>query len=156
VYASTGGNNKIRVFDVGADRKLTEQAPIALGPVVTTPSGRAPYPVGLAISADGTRLVVANQLDDSISVLTLAADGHALVGTPTKLPVGHNPYGVAFSRDGGTIYASNQGGNTVSVRGAVTKEITVGTHPSALALNPARNELYVANGDSDSISVIDT
>src|SRR5262249_11100407 len=51
---------------------------------------------------------------------------------------------------------SDWGGNTVSVRGAATREITVGTHPNALALSPSGDQLYVANGDSDSISVVDT
>jgi YVTN family beta-propeller protein len=38
----------------------------------------------------------------------------------------------------------------------VVKTIHVGTHPSAVALNPQAGELYVANSDSDSISVINT
>src|SRR5262249_54751556 len=34
--------------------------------------------------------------------------------------------------------------------------IKVGSHPSALALNPLSDELYVADTDSDTITVIDT
>ena len=40
--------------------------------------------------------------------------------------------------------------------GKVTHTIPVGLHPTALALDEARHRLYVANGNSDSISVIDT
>jgi YVTN family beta-propeller protein len=40
-------------------------------------------------------------------------------------------------------------------RGQVTHTVPVGLHPTALALDEARRRLYVANGNSDSISVID-
>jgi DNA-binding beta-propeller fold protein YncE len=40
--------------------------------------------------------------------------------------------------------------------GRVTNEIEVGLHPTALAWDEPHNRLYVANGNSDSISVIDT
>jgi YVTN family beta-propeller protein len=76
--------------------------------------------------------------------------------------VGPNPYTVALSHDGKTAYVSNQGGLTVSVVNlaspflAESDRIPVGTHPNALALNPVNDELYVANADSDTVSVIDT
>ena len=34
--------------------------------------------------------------------------------------------------------------------------IPVGLHPSALAISPAGSELYVANTDSDTVTVVDT
>jgi YVTN family beta-propeller protein len=40
--------------------------------------------------------------------------------------------------------------------GAVTAEIEVGLHPTSLALDDSRHHLYVANSNSDTISVIDT
>lgn len=40
--------------------------------------------------------------------------------------------------------------------GKVTHTIPVGLHPTALALDEPRRRLYVANGNSESISVIDT
>ena len=40
--------------------------------------------------------------------------------------------------------------------GAVTHRITVGAHPTGLAWDQMRQRLYVANGNSDAISVIDT
>ena len=40
--------------------------------------------------------------------------------------------------------------------GTVTHRITVGAHPTGLAWDQARQRLYVANGNSDAISVIDT
>jgi len=53
--------------------------------------------------------------------------------------------------------AMNQG--TVSVidltRGQVTKELAVGLHPNAVLASPDGRFVYVANGNSDNISVID-
>src|SRR6266849_7573947 len=113
------------------------------------------YPAGLAIAADGNTLVVANNLDDSLSLVDLPSRT-----VKTTLPVGHNPYAALLSDDGKSVYVSNWGEQSVSVADSATaqvrQKITVGTHPSALALSSARHELYVANSDSDSISVIDT
>jgi YVTN family beta-propeller protein len=39
---------------------------------------------------------------------------------------------------------------------AESDRIEVGTHPNAMAVNPVNDELYVANADSDTVSVIDT
>jgi len=69
---------------------------------------------------------------------------------------------VALSRSGDVAYVSNWGESTVSVLDVfrhtptLIKTILVGTHPNAMALNPQRAELYVANADSDTISVIST
>jgi YVTN family beta-propeller protein len=156
VYVSAGGNNKIRVYAVSGET-LTEQAPIVLppGPVRFFFGDQAPYPDGLAISADGSRLYVANNLGDSMSIVS------TLTGTTlVTVPVGHNPYTVALSADGKTAYVSNWGGNSVSVLDALTGapkgQVTVGTHPSAMTLDSAGGRLYVANSDSDNVSVIDT
>ena len=40
--------------------------------------------------------------------------------------------------------------------GQVTHHVTVGAHPTGLAWDQSRQRLYVANGNSDAISVIDT
>src|SRR5204863_6573906 len=44
----------------------------------------------------------------------------------------------------------------VDLRTGETRTIATGLHPTALALDEARARLYVANGNSDSITVIDT
>src|SRR6266536_1541326 len=83
-YASAGGNHKIRVYAV-AGQQLTEGAPIPL-------AGK-PFPAGLAVAPDGKTLYAANNLGDSLSVINLAT------GQATVVPVGHNPFTVALSRD---------------------------------------------------------
>ena len=156
VYVSGGGNNKIRVFSISGET-LTEQSSIVLPPGPTRPffGDKAPYPDGLAISPDGSRLYVANNLGDSMSIVNTATGA-----TVATTPVGRNPYTVALSGDGKTAYVSDWGGNTVSVvdaaTGAAKGSIAVGTHPSAMTLDAGAGRLYVANSDSDNVSVIDT
>jgi YVTN family beta-propeller protein len=66
------------------------------------------------------------------------------------------PYGEAYinPRTGATLHG------TVSVfnpaNGQLTTEVEVGLHPNALLVNKRQKVLYVANGNSDNISVIDT
>ncbi len=154
-YASAGGNNKVRVYDV-TGQHLAETAPIALPTTAPDGSKFNPYAAGLAISKDGRTGYVVDQLADAMTVLDLAAGKvTATVG------VGHNPQVVALGRDGRTAYVANQGADTVSVVNVsnpmyptVAKTVTVGTHPDALLLRG--KDLYVANGDADTVSVLDT
>lgn len=73
--------------------------------------------------------------------------------------VGASPYAVALSPGGHRAYVSNWGAASVSVldtaTGATEGLIKVGEHPSALLINRTRGELYVADTDSDQLSVID-
>jgi YVTN family beta-propeller protein len=151
-FASAGGNNKIRTYTV-RDQELTEGDPIRL-PTERDGKRINLYPAGLAISADGGTLFVANNLDDSVSIVDLATRSVKAI-----VPVGHNPYGMLVADNGRDLYVSNWGEQSVSVVDSGTqarKKIPVGNHPSALALSSARHELYVANSDSDTVSVIDT
>jgi YVTN family beta-propeller protein len=151
-YVSGGGDEKIHVYAV-AGGHLTEQAPI---PVPAVTAGANMYPAGLDVTPDGRRLVVADHLAESASVIDLATKAVSSVA------VGHAPYGVVVSHDGRTAYVSNQGANSVSVldlTGAaptVQATVPVGTHPNSLVLDAAGARLFVADGDSDTISVVDT
>jgi YVTN family beta-propeller protein len=151
-YASAGGNNKIRTYDVTPDGKLAEGASIPLP--TTNPAGITVnhFPAGLAVSADGTTLWAANSLSNSVSVIDL---GTRVVKV---IPAGSNPYAVALAPDGHTAYVSDWGGSDLTVidtaTGTPKGTIEVGEHPSALKVNAARGELYVADTDSDQVSVV--
>ncbi len=153
-YASAGGNNKIRVYDVQG-QQLTETDPILLPP--QTPDGKPLnlYPAGLAITKDGNTLLAADNLGDAVSIIDLPSRN-----VTATIQVGHNPYTVQLDKNGKFAYVSNWGDTTVSVIDVADAEveytIPVGTHPNAMALNPKNNELYVTNADSDNVSVIDT
>ena len=115
------------------------------------------YPAGLAISPDGTRLYVAENLADSLAVVDLGTG--AIV---SRHATERYPYGVVVT-PAGDVYVSAWGGNTVSVftpngsGGLVDAgRIRVGRHPSALALNADGSRLFVASGSTDRIAVVDT
>jgi YVTN family beta-propeller protein len=96
--------------------------------IATVTVGADPY--GVAVSPDGTRVYVANGLDDTVSVIDTSTN--TVTDTVT---VGTNPYGVAVSPDGSRVYVTNNGavGGTVSVidtsTNTVSDTITVGTNP---------------------------
>jgi len=146
-YASAGGNNKIRTYDMTLNGKLAEGASIPLP--TTNPAGITVnhFPAGLTVSPDGTKLWVANSLSNSVSVIDLATRIVKII------PAGSNPYAVALAPDGLTAYVSDWGASDLTVIDATSDTpkgtITVGEHPSALKVNTARRELYIADTDSD-------
>jgi YVTN family beta-propeller protein len=171
-YASAGANDEIHAYEVAADGSLSEDEAISLATFDDNGDRIHPFPAGLAVSPDNATLYVADHFDNALSIVDLSS------GDETRVPLSDRtcdtsglgdasngqdclfPYGVTLSEDGATAYVSDWGQDAVSVvdtaAGALVKTITVGTHPSALALSPTRPELYVADTESDAISVIDT
>ncbi|MEW1823765.1 bifunctional YncE family protein/alkaline phosphatase family protein [Arthrobacter sp. NPDC080031] len=155
LYASAAANSKIRTYSYSGG-KLAEGAPIQLP--TTTPAGKALnlFPAGLAITPDGKRLVVADQLADAVSVVDLST------GNVSTTPAGHRPLSVTVSPDGTTAFVTNQGASDLSavdITGAepkVSRTVTVGLHPNKSVLSKDGRTLYVANGDDDTVSVVDT
>jgi YVTN family beta-propeller protein len=149
MYASAGGNNKIRVFGFENGR-LTEQAPILL----TDNNKTNFYPAGISVSADGKFLFVANNLNHSVSKVDLASKQIS-----KTVPVGKYPYASLLTNDGKSLYVTNWGESSISVVDpdtlTVKKTIPVGLHPNAIIENKTNGNIYVSNTDSDSISVID-
>lgn len=114
------------------------------------------YPSGLALSPDGTRLYVAENLADSLAVVNLATGQ-----VEQRFATGRYPYGVVVT-PGGTVFVSNWGDNTLSLYTpreaghlSIEPSLNVGRHPSALLLNPSGTRLFVASGSTDRIAVID-
>jgi YVTN family beta-propeller protein len=154
------------------------RAPAALFQgVVYSPDGLhayalRPFPAGLAISADGSTLYVADAFDNTLSIVDTASGHETRVALSDRTCVTSGwgdlsdgqdclfPYNVALSHDGHTAYVSNWGQSTLDVVDLATQSVTgtisVGEHPSALALNPHTGDLYVADTDSDEVSVVDT
>jgi len=114
------------------------------------------YPAGIAVSPDGRRLYVAENLADSLAVVDLAT------GSVTqRLATERYPYGVAVG-PGGRVYVSAWGGSTLSVftrrgrRLAAAGRIAVGRHPSAVLASHDGARLFVASGSTDRVAVVDT
>ncbi len=148
-YAASGGSDVVHTFDVLASGMLSATGDITIG---TTKDN--PFPTGLSISPDDSTLYVANNLTNNVAVVSTAKK--AVTSTIT---IGTYPYTTVVSSDGKTVYASNWGDSTVSVIDASSKKVTatiaVGNHPSAMTLGP-KGILFVADSNSDAISVVDT
>jgi YVTN family beta-propeller protein len=149
VYLTTANRNSVAVFawDSGASKLTLQQT-------LTLPSGT--YPQGVVVAPDDKTVYVTGQYKNMLVAIDVAS------GKTGQAPAGAYPYGVALSADGHTAYVSNQGENTVSVFTVdgltITPrtKLTVGTHPNSVLLDAKRNQMYIANGDSDSVSVVDT
>jgi YVTN family beta-propeller protein len=156
LYVS-GGNQDV-VYDYEwKDGRATLRDSIVLAWKANTRSSGTRYPAGLGVSPDGTRLYVAENLGDSLTVVDLTTRA-VLARHGTE----RYPYGVAVAADG-AVYVSAWGGHTVSVftpngTGGLDDggRIRVARHPSALALNADGSRLFVASGSTDRIAIVDT
>ena len=126
-----------------------------------------PSAAGLDVSGDGKLVVVANRMNDSISVIDMA--GAKVAGEvdlrpgksdPAKAGVagGEYPYWVQIK--GNTAYVSCQRDREIvavdiAAMRVVARIKTAGT-PNRMVLNLDKSLLYVAEDNSDSIAVIDT
>lgn len=154
-----------------------------LGAVVKTeriPLSKHPVPVGIAFSADGKTAYVAFSRANALAVID--ADSRKVT---RQVAVGVAPFGVVASRthvfvtnrggrrpvkpdkvapsSGSMVATDPLTGSSVSgtltaidAQDFSTREIAVGLAPSALALSSDEKLLAVANGHSDSISLVET
>ena len=179
LYA-TGGNDDAVYAYAKSGGSYTLAATIQLGHSAT--HGNAgiglavqPNASGLAISSDGATLVVANNYNDSISVIDTASRAvryeqdlrpYANEGTQ-GVPGGEYPWAVAIK---GTAASGRQIAYVSSNRDreVVVMDITSPTaarlvgrikldgNGLGMALNPAQTTLYVAQDNADEVAVIDT
>jgi DNA-binding beta-propeller fold protein YncE len=157
--------------------------PLARGKTVTydigkNPSGTAPpYPAGFAVltSAGGDRLLVANNLSDTVILLDVVS-GNILktfdVSTGQHIPTAY-PYTVIANREGTKAWVSLWNDSSVAeldlARGQVSRRIELwrpsdpvapGTHPTAMLLSGSEEVLYVAlanaaAANADGVAAVD-
>jgi len=115
------------------------------------------WPDRLAVSPDGTRLLVPLNLADAAAIVDTKSRAVRYVDTGTY------PYGAAILPDGKTGLVSNEAAGTVSVidlAGAKkVKDITVGphlSHPEAITLSVDGALAFTPLANSDQVAVIDT
>ncbi len=155
LYAS-GGNEDVIYRYAWRDKQATLIDSIVLAEKEPKKGGTR-YPAGIALSRDGKKLYVAENLADSLAVVDL--DSNRVV---QRLKTDPYPYTV-ITAPGGKAYVSAWGGNTVSVfasdRAGSLKErgkILIGRHPSTLLLNHIGSRLFVASASTNCIAVVDT
>ncbi|MEP7346215.1 MAG: bifunctional YncE family protein/alkaline phosphatase family protein, partial [Gemmatimonadaceae bacterium] len=116
------------------------------------------YPGGLAVSADGRTLYVAENLADSLAVVDIESKR-----VVRRFATERYPYGVVVSPSGG-VFVSAWGGNTISTfwTGSTSSDLEpsvrwrVGRHPSSLLLSRDGTRLFVASGSTDRVVVVET
>jgi YVTN family beta-propeller protein len=144
VYVTNRGSNTVSVIDGSIDSKLLD---ISVGK----------SPVGIAANPTANWIYVTNLDDGTLSVIDGITNG--VIDT---VSAGKAPYGVAVNPLTNTLYVSDIVTDTVSVidgeTNNITDKITVGKQPTGLTIDTTEgsNKLYVANHNSNSISVIDT
>jgi DNA-binding beta-propeller fold protein YncE len=167
-YVGGGVDDDVHVF-ARRDEKWSEDAAalIRLGHHAGKGLEATPEVAGLALSADGGRLVVANFYNDSISIVPLAGGLSAGPALELSLQPGQGraggtyPYWVAM-KGNNTAYVSSMRDreiDAVDLAGrvpAVVARISVRGNPNRMVLNRAGSRLYVASDNADVVSVIDT
>lgn len=173
-YVSGGVDDNVHIFDSG-DHGWVERkgSPVALGH-----HGKGigidvkPQAAGIAITADGRKIVVADYYNDSISVLTKSADNSwtktsELDLRPGKInpaqsgvPGGEYPFWVAI-KGNETAYVSSERDREIDVvkmgeTPELVKRIHLRGQPNKMCLNREGTRLYVAQDESDSVAVINT
>jgi DNA-binding beta-propeller fold protein YncE len=131
--------------------------------------GVEPNASGLAISANGKTLVVANNYNDSISVIDTASAmvryeydlrPYSTSGASGGTKGGTFPFSVALN--GATAYVSCDRDREVVVvnigasAGSLVTRISLDGNPNGMALSANGQTLYVAQDNQDQVAVIDT
>ena len=115
-------------------------------------------PYGAALSPDGNTLAISNWGDKSVTLLDASS-----LSVKTTIQVKALPCALSYSKDG-RLFVANSGSNDVSViannkvvetiRTGVDRTDRIGSTPSALAISPDSETLYVANSDNNCVSVV--
>ncbi len=126
---------------------------------------RAPDETTLAVSGDLASAVVFVDVARGSVGAPIRVGAHARTGAEhnargsSPIDAGSHPAGVAFSRDGKTLFVANWAGHTLSVVDVATRRerssIDVGRHPEALLLSPDGRRLFVSETDDDTVGVVD-
>ncbi len=130
-FTFAGPTNEVAVYDVPSKS-------------VTGTFDVGSRPVGIAVTQDGSKVYVSNELDNSVTVFNTGT-----IGPPVTTLVGTSPSGMAVSPDGSRVYVANRGDGTVTVLSTTTDQVlsalTVGSAPTGIAITPDGKRAYVTD-----------
>lgn len=124
----------------------------------------AVYPTGIAVGPDGETVYAANNLGDTLGIVSDLRESRKIERINLRRPDSSQfayPYDVKLVTNGGRVakaYVSLWGDGSVAVVGAGNRvsHIAVDRHPTAMLLNKDQTRLMVVNSNGDTVSVIDT
>ena len=169
-YAANRQANNVTAFRVGTNGALLRGESTAATP---NPTSVGTAPRALAISQDSRFLYVGNSGSDSVTVFSIGTAGvltRVAQTTGNSNPVGtggSGPLALTISPTGRFLYVVNGTSNNVTAfqvetsglltqvppAGPGTNPISVsGTGPTALAMSPNGQFLYVTNGASNTVT----
>jgi DNA-binding beta-propeller fold protein YncE len=181
LYAAGGNDDAVYVYTKSGG-SFTAAAPIALGHFAPGATGSArnkgvglsvqPNASGMDVSADGKTLVVANNYNDSISVIDTAtrhvryehdlrpflANNEGVNGRPG----GTFPFGVVLKGNNVAYVSSDRDREVIVVdvssatEGRLITRIKLDGNALGMALDETQARLYVAQDNADQVAVIDT
>ena len=181
LYAAGGNDDAVYVYTKSGET-FTPAAPIPLGHFAPGATGGArnkgiglgvqPNASGMGISADGQTLVVANNYNDSISVIDTAtrhvryehdlrpffANNEGRTGRAG----GTFPYAVVVKGNDTAYVSSDRDREVVAVdvasptEGHLIRRIKLDGNALGMTLNASQSRLYVAQDNADQVAVIDT
>jgi YVTN family beta-propeller protein len=168
-YVSGGVDDNVHFYAKSGNAWAEQGLALDLGNHPNMSGRYQPMAAGLAVNAAGTRLVVANMLYDSVTVVNLVSrtligdvDLRPGVADPTKAGMrgGTYPFWVAIKGDN-KVYVSSQRDReivAVDLDGVphVSGRIPVGGLPGKMILNASQTLLFVVESNSDSVAVVDT
>jgi YVTN family beta-propeller protein len=181
LYAAGGNDDAVYVY-TKTSGGFVPAMPIALGHFAPGATGSArnkgiglgvqPNAAGLDISADGHTLVVANNYNDSISVIDTASRAvryehdlrpyFANNEGNTGGAGGTFPYAVVMNGNGTAYVSSDRDREVVVVdvssptQGHLIRRIKLDGNALGMTLDASQSTLYVAQDNADQIAVIDT
>ncbi|MBI4514195.1 MAG: bifunctional YncE family protein/alkaline phosphatase family protein [Deltaproteobacteria bacterium] len=154
-FASAGGweNNTgetvVRIATIADDGKVTAAGCDSGGCISVNG-----FPAGLAISPDGQKLFVVQNLAHALAVVDVASRTML-----TSIVVGKSPWSVAVHPTRHEVYVTNRGDRTVSIvdtdLNRVVATVPTGSNPNALAVTPDGSKVFVANANTDDLTVFD-
>jgi DNA-binding beta-propeller fold protein YncE len=172
-YVSGGKDDNVHTFAAGSDGKWSEGAePVRLGhgAGLGLLAGKEPLAAGgLAVTADGQTLVIANVYNDSVSIIDLPSravtrelDLRPGKIDPAKSGVagGEYPLWVAI-KGSSTAYVSSVRDREIVVVSLgpspmVRDRIKIAGNPNKMLLNRDQSRLFVMADNADTVTVIDT
>src|SRR5256886_726369 len=164
-YVSGGPDDDVHFYDWNGSSWAESGAPVKLGhPAAQALGNITPGAMGLALTADGKRLVVAHYENDSVSLVDIA--GRVVLAEldlrpGNGLPGGEYPVWVAVQGNSTAFVSSARDREIVVVDistnfPVVSGRIPLKGSPTRITLNAPQTRLFVAESSSDSIVVIST
>jgi YVTN family beta-propeller protein len=168
-YVAGGVDDSVHIFSHNNGLWAEDGAAIALGHKAGLGLAVKPSAAGLDVTADGSKIVVANRYNDSITVVDVVTrqaigelDLRPGIIDPRKhgVPGGTYPDWVAIKGNSIAYVTSlrDREVEVIDIAGTpkLMARIKVGGNPNRALLNKAQATLFVASDNSDTVSVIDT